>query len=74
MAWQEYQPAHGHGKEGDISQVGGREPTPNNAQSKEEMECREWKPKGPCVFHATRVEHIPECIVELDKPEVMANA
>ena len=37
----------------------------SNAQSKE---CRERKPKDPCIFHAARVKQISEHTVELDKP------
>ena len=40
---------------------------PSNAQSKEEMECRERKPKDPCIFHAARVKQLPKCTVESDK-------
>ena len=28
----------------------------SNAQSKEDMESRERKPKGPCIFHAVGVK------------------
>ena len=40
---------------------------PSNAQSKEEMEGRKRESKGPYVFHAARVKHLPERIAELDK-------
>ena len=40
---------------------------PSNVQSKEEMEGKECKPKGPYVFHATRVKHIPEHTTESKK-------
>ena len=39
----------------------------SNDQYKEEMESRERKPKGPCIFHAARVKQLAECIVESDK-------
>ena len=31
------------------------------------MGCREQKPKGPCIIHATKVKQIPECATESDK-------
>ena len=33
----------------------------------EEMECKEWNPKGPCIIHAARVKQIPAHAAELDK-------
>ena len=38
-----------------------------NAQSKKEMECKEQKPKSPCIFHAAIVKQIPKRIVDSDK-------
>ena len=39
----------------------------SNAQSKEKMESRERELKDPCIFHAARVKHLPERIVESNK-------
>ena len=48
--------------------LGRRErPHTHNAQSKEEMECREQKPKGLCIIRAARVKQTPECAAESDK-------
>ena len=47
MAWQEYQPAHGHGKEGDIGQVGGREPTPKQCPVQREDGMQRMKAQRP---------------------------
>ena len=41
---------------------------PSNAQSKEEMGCRERKLKDLCIFHATRVKQISKHTAESDKP------
>ena len=40
---------------------------PSNAQFKEEMESREHKPKGSCIFHAARVKQLPEHMAKLNK-------
>ena len=45
----------------------GEGPHPSNAQSKEEMENREHKPKGPCIFHVIRVKQLSECTAKSDK-------
>ena len=37
---------------------------PSNAQSKE---CREHKPKDPCILHVARVKQLPERTAESDK-------
>ena len=31
------------------------------------MECKEQKPKSPCIFHAAIVKQIPKRIVESNK-------
>ena len=55
------------GKNGAWARQEGEGLHPSNAQSKEEMESRECKPKGPCIFHAARVKQFPKCTTELDK-------
>jgi len=55
-------------KNGTWAKQGGESLYPSNAQSKEEMGCRERKPKGQCVFHVARVKQIQKCTTESDKP------
>ena len=37
------------------------------AHTQEEMECRERRPKGPCIIHVARVKQIPKCLAESNK-------
>ena len=39
----------------------------SDAQSKEEMESRECKPKDLYIFHVVRVKQLPKHIAKLDK-------
>ena len=67
MAWQDPQPRSPRTQERRWIKLEGEGLHPSNAQSKEEMECREREPKGPFVFHAAKVKHLLERTIESDK-------
>ena len=52
------------GKNGTWAREEGEGLHPSNAQSKE---CRERKPKDPCIFHAARVNQLPKRTAESNK-------
>ena len=67
MAWQDPQPRSPRTQERRWIKLEGEGLHPSNAQSKEEMECREREPKCPFVFHAAKVKHLLERTIESDK-------
>ena len=67
MAWQDPQPRSPRTQERRWIKLEGEGLHPSNAQSKEEMECREREPKGPFVFHSAKVKHLLERTIESDK-------
>ena len=65
MAWQDHQPSpRTQERSGAWARQEGEGLHLSNAQPKEEMECRERKPKDPCFLHTARVKQLPERTAE----------